>query len=62
MLKEKISLKEERIRTQFETIRNSLNGNRKEFDKNPNEWKYLANLSHTENKLNEIIDFFEITT
>ena len=57
-VKEKVTVKEQAIRSMLEQLRASLNNNRIYFNENPQDWSYLVNLSHTENKLKEILEAF----
>jgi hypothetical protein len=58
-IKDKITEKEGNVRQQLEKLRSNLNNKRLEFNKTPNDWSYFAALSHTELKLNEILEYFE---
>ncbi len=58
-LKEKITEKEQSIRTLLETLRAELNAKRIIYNQNPNDWTYITSLSFTENKLKEVIEFIE---
>lgn len=59
-MKEKIELKEASIRLRLETLRNKLNEGRTRYNQNPNDWQYYPALVHTESKLKELLDFFEM--
>lgn len=59
MVKEKVEEKEMLIKGLLEILRKKLNDKRIEFNKTPNDWQYLTTLSHTENKLRELLTYFE---
>ena len=54
-----ITAKEKNIRESLDKLRGLLNGKRVDYNKNTNDWSYLAALSFTEGKLKEILDFIE---
>lgn len=58
-IKEKVTEKEKNVKTLLESLRNNLNQQSIHFNKNPNSWNYLTSLGHTENKLKELIEYFE---
>jgi len=55
-INEKIEGKERLIKEMLETLRNTLNNKRIEFNKNPNDWNYLTSLSIAEQKLKELLE------
>ncbi len=59
-IKEKVTTKEQSIRVMLDQLRSNLNNNRLHFNNNPQDWSYLVNLSHTETKLKEILEAFEL--
>lgn len=59
ILNVKIGEKESAIKKSLEKLRTNLNNQRLEFNKQPNDWKYLTTLSHTEKKLEELLEYFE---
>ena len=59
IVKDKIAVKEKAIKEMLEKLRANLNNKSIEYSKNPNDWSYITSLGFTENKLKEIIDFFE---
>lgn len=58
-IKEKVTEKEKNVKTLLDNLRNNLNQQSIHFNKNPNSWNYLTSLGHTENKLKELIEYFE---
>ena len=58
-IKDKITDKEKNIRELIDMVRSGLNAKRIVYNQNPNDWSYLASLSHAETKLNEIVEFFK---
>lgn len=58
-IKEKVTEKENNVKTLLDNLRNNLNQQSIHFNKNPNSWNYLTSLGHTENKLKELIEYFE---
>ena len=54
-----ITSKEKCIRDYLDRLRSMLNSKRVEYNKNTNDWSYLTILSHTNNKLKEIIEYIE---
>ena len=59
MVKEKVEEKEILIKGLLENLRMNLNKKRIEFNQTPNDWQYLTTLSYTENKLRELLTYFE---
>jgi hypothetical protein len=57
---EKILAKEQRVREMLEELRKNLNAQRLVHNKNKTDWKYFTSLSHTELKLKEVLEFFQI--
>ena len=55
-LNKKIDDKEILVKNMLERLRSSLNNNRIEFNKNPNDWNYLASLCIAEQKLQELLE------
>ncbi len=58
-IKEKVTEKEKSVKSLLDSLRNNLNQQSIHFNKNPNSWNYLTSLGHTENKLKELIEYFE---
>lgn len=58
-IKEKVEEKEKAIKKQLDILRHNLNSQSQIFNKQPNDWQYLATLSHTEMKLKELLEYFE---
>lgn len=58
-IKEKVTEKEKNVKTLLDNLRNNLNQQSIHFNKNPNSWNYLTSLGHTENKLKDLIEYFE---
>ena len=56
---DRVNENERIIKGLLETLRGNLNNERIEFNKQPNNWKYLATLGHTKNKLEELLSYFE---
>lgn len=54
-INERISIKEKVIKSQLEDLRNILNNNRLHFNKTPNDWTYITNLSLVEERLGELL-------
>lgn len=54
-LTERILIKEKTIKSQIEELRNVLNNNRIYFNKTPNDWTYITNLSLVEERLGELL-------
>jgi len=52
----RISEKEKNIKQMLETIRTTLNNGRLEYNKNPNQWGYIAMLGQTEIKLKSLVE------
>lgn len=59
-IKEKVTTKEQSIRVMLDQLRANLNNNRMHFNSHPQDWSYLVNLSHTETKLKEILEAFDL--
>jgi len=55
-INEKIVAKERLVKDMLERLRNTLNNKSIEFNKNPNDWNYLASLSIAEQKLHELLE------
>jgi hypothetical protein len=59
--KEKVTEKEQSVRSLLETLRKQLNSERIKFDSIPNNWSYIASLSHTETVLKDLVAYIEAT-
>lgn len=58
-MKEKIEAKEAEIRSHLDELRKKLNEGRLRYNQNSNDWQYYPSLVFTENKLKELLEFFE---
>lgn len=52
---DRIKIKEKAIKEQIEELRNTLNNNRIHFNKTPNDWTYITNLSLVEERLRDLL-------
>jgi|GEM_PF-1062892 len=60
-VKDKVTEKEQSVRTLLETLRKQLNGERIKYDTTPNNWSYIASLSHTETTLKDLVAYLAST-
>lgn len=58
-IKDKVEKKEIAVKKLLETLRHKLNDQSKIFNKQPNDWQYLTTLCFTENKLEELLEYFQ---
>jgi len=58
-IKESVTEKEKNVKTLLEQLRNNLNKESVNFNTNPNSWSYLTSLAYAENKLKELLEYFE---
>lgn len=58
-IKEKVTEKEKNVKGLLDSLRTHLNKESIAFNKNENNWSYLTSLGHTENRLKELIEYFE---
>lgn len=60
-IKEKVTEKEKSVRALLDTLRTKLNNERIKFDSTPNNWSYIASLSHTETTLTDLVTYLDTT-